>query len=154
MGQTRIRDSIGEMARQMARSGRFCSWRLIAIELRFIQGLREATDCFSDQAFRDELDSLCRTAQRAAPKYRPAPQPEANKPAFLGAPVARPPETDTPSPFPRRAPERVAAPAVMPTSVPSVPRAAIPPAPTVTPKTLRLETAFAAAPRFVPKYRT
>lgn len=57
----RIRDK----ARDLAGSGRFCGWRLIEIELRFMEGVREAAGCFADRAFRDELDGLCRAAQKA-----------------------------------------------------------------------------------------
>ncbi|MEP9355940.1 hypothetical protein ABLE93_20390 [Xanthobacter sp. KR7-65] len=66
----RIKDRFSEwlrdLARHMARSGRYCSWRLIQIELRFMQGIREAASCFSDAAIRSELDALCREAQKRA----------------------------------------------------------------------------------------
>lgn len=56
---------IRDKARDLARSGRFCGWRLIEIELRFMEGVREAAGCFGDHAFRDELDGLCRATQKA-----------------------------------------------------------------------------------------
>lgn len=74
MGQMTDLVQIHELARQMARSGRFCSWRLIAIELRFMEGLREAADGFSDPALRDELDTLCREAQKRMKRWPSSPQ--------------------------------------------------------------------------------
>ena len=80
---------IRQTALQMARSGRFCGWRLIEIELRFIRGLKIAQAFFHDVELRDELDALCRAAQRhrrpqagfpPVPKYR-----------FHGATLPRPP---------------------------------------------------------------
>lgn len=56
----RLRD----LARHMARSGRYCSWRLIHIELRFMRGIPEAAACFTDADIRAELDTLCRQAQK------------------------------------------------------------------------------------------
>lgn len=55
---------IARLARHLAQSGRFCGWRLIAIELRFMQGLGDALAAFEDSALREELDALCRTAER------------------------------------------------------------------------------------------
>lgn len=84
MGQEESRDGLRGLARKMAKSGRFCSWRLIQIELRFMQGIREADLCFSDQAIRSELDELCRQARRPAPYMRPAaPEPALAMPALL-----------------------------------------------------------------------
>ncbi|MFG1347205.1 hypothetical protein V5F59_20130 [Xanthobacter autotrophicus DSM 431] len=57
-------DRLRELARQMARSGRYCSWRLIQIELRFMRGIPEAGQCFGDAEIRAELDTLCREALR------------------------------------------------------------------------------------------
>lgn len=69
LSDDRIKDRFSEwlrdLARHMARSGRYCSWRVIQIELRFMQGIREAATCFSDAAIRSELDALCREAQRS-----------------------------------------------------------------------------------------
>lgn len=55
---------IARLARHLAQSGRFCGWRLIAIELRFMQGLSDALAIFEDSALREELDALCRAAER------------------------------------------------------------------------------------------
>lgn len=55
---------LARLARRMAQSGQFCSWRLIQIELRFIQGIRAADALFADMALRSELDELCRLAQK------------------------------------------------------------------------------------------
>lgn len=57
-----FRVEIRAHARNLARTARYCSWRLIEIELRYIQGIREAEGCFDDRAFREELDGLCRAA--------------------------------------------------------------------------------------------
>lgn len=69
LSDDRIKDRFSEwlrdLARHMARSGRYCSWRVIQIELRFMQGIREAATCFSDAAIRSELDALCREAQKS-----------------------------------------------------------------------------------------
>lgn len=65
-------DGLRALARKMAQSGRFCSWRLIQIELRFMQGIREAELCFDEAAIRAELDELCRKARKPAPYMRPA----------------------------------------------------------------------------------
>lgn len=68
LSDDRIKDRFSEwlrdLARHMAQSGRYCSWRVIQIELRFMQGIREAATCFSDAAIRSELDALCREAQK------------------------------------------------------------------------------------------
>ncbi|MFG1393365.1 hypothetical protein [Xanthobacter agilis] len=56
--------NLRQKALQMARSGRFCGWRLIDIDLRFVQGLKAADPLFQDLALRDEVDLLCRAAQR------------------------------------------------------------------------------------------
>lgn len=75
MAHTRVSDTglqdrfshwLRDLARHMARSGRYCSWRVIQIELRFMQGIREAADCFADADIRSELDGLCREAQKQA----------------------------------------------------------------------------------------
>ena len=62
----RLKVWLHDLARHMARSGRYCSWRMIQIELRFMQGIREAAHCFGEAEIRSELDALCREAQRAA----------------------------------------------------------------------------------------
>lgn len=64
MVEDRFLARLRDLARQMARSGRYCSWRLIQIELRFMRGIQEAALCFGDGAIRAELDGLCREAQR------------------------------------------------------------------------------------------
>ncbi|MFS8037765.1 hypothetical protein ACI7BZ_12535 [Xanthobacter sp. AM11] len=64
MGWDVSAETLRQLARRMAQSGKFCSWRLIQIELRFMQGIREAESCFGDTAIRFELDDLCRQAQR------------------------------------------------------------------------------------------
>lgn len=64
--QDRFRVWLHDLARHMARSGRYCSWRMIQIELRFMQGIREAAHCFGEAEIRGELDALCRAAQKAA----------------------------------------------------------------------------------------
>lgn len=66
MEQDRFNVWLHDLARQMARSGRYCSWRMIQIELRFMQGIREAADGFAGTDIRTELDALCRNAQRPA----------------------------------------------------------------------------------------
>lgn len=60
----RFSEWLRDLARHMARSGRYCSWRVIQIELRFMQGIREAANCFTDADIRSELDALCREAQK------------------------------------------------------------------------------------------
>jgi len=74
-------DEIAGLARRLARSGHFGGWRLIAVELRFIRGLREAAAWFEDGAVREEIDALCRAAQRRrsrrlgqAPAHPPVPR--------------------------------------------------------------------------------
>ncbi|MDI4666785.1 hypothetical protein K9U40_21035 [Xanthobacter autotrophicus] len=66
MANERFSQWLRDLARHMARSGRYGSWRLIQIELRFMQGIREAANCFTDSEIRSELDALCREAQRQA----------------------------------------------------------------------------------------
>ena len=66
VAQDRFKDWLRELARHMARTGRYGSWRLIQIELRFMQGIREAANCFTDSEIRMELDALCREAQKQA----------------------------------------------------------------------------------------
>lgn len=129
MGQERDIEQIRHLARQMASSGRFCSWRLIEIELRFIQGMREAADGFQDRAIRDELDALCRDAQK---KARAWPSP-VQVPAMAHAPaIPKPVMVAPPAP-----PE----PFLM--------------ASAGSPEALRPEPAFAReqAPRWIAKYR-
>lgn len=89
-------------ARAMAASGRFPSWRLIEIELRFMEGRRGAAGLFTDPEFRAALDAACRKAW----------QPPAPLPAAPRAPieVVRPPEAEA-RPQPPAAP---AAPAPVP----------------------------------------
>ena len=94
MGQELAFEQIRDLARQLARSGRFCSWRLIAIELRFMEGIRAAADCFTDASIRDELDTMCRDAQKRArqwplPRIDPAIRPSA-APAPAAPAPARP----------------------------------------------------------------
>lgn len=181
MGQVRDLHEINELAQKMARSGRFCSWRLIAIELRYVQGVREADDEFFDRGLREELDGLCRAAQkasgtwpapaRALPGSRvpaiPRPVPAIPKPAPVSA-LSRAPFS--PSVTPRVAPARTLSPATQPaapapaTSVPSVSSsAARPSAPAVSAPAAsgaatvtRAQPALAleTAPRWVPKYRS
>ena len=64
MEHDRLKVWLHDLARHMARSGRYCSWRMIQIELRFMQGIREAANCFAEAEIRSELDALCREAQR------------------------------------------------------------------------------------------
>lgn len=123
MGQELAFDQIRDLARQLARSGRFCSWRLIAIELRFMEGIRAAGDCFADSAIRNELDGLCRDAQKRARQWPlpridpaarplPAPEPAAAAPvraALFPAPVAVP--VFSPQPLRPQGPIFAAAPA-------------------------------------------
>lgn len=71
----RFSEWLRDLARHMARSGRYCSWRVIQIELRFMQGIREAATCFSDAAIRGELDALCREAQKRGGAMFPVPAP-------------------------------------------------------------------------------
>ncbi|MDI4658823.1 hypothetical protein [Xanthobacter autotrophicus] len=66
VAQDRFKEWLRELARHMARTGRYGSWRLIQIELRFMQGIREAAHCFADSEIRTELDALCREAQKQA----------------------------------------------------------------------------------------
>ncbi|WP_454917865.1 hypothetical protein [Xanthobacter sediminis] len=82
-----------QMALQMARSGRFCGWRLIEIELRFVRGLRNAQPLFLDLQLRDEIDALCRAAQRHR-RQHPALSvilPPVPKYKFRGGALPRPP---------------------------------------------------------------
>ncbi|MFG1358941.1 hypothetical protein [Xanthobacter pseudotagetidis] len=104
MGQELAFEQIRDLARQLARSGRFCSWRLIAIELRFMEGIRAAADCFADAPIRNELDGLCRDAQKRA-RHWPLPRisPAASAPLPIGlspqvAAVAGPPPSLFPAP--------------------------------------------------------
>ncbi len=183
MGQVRDLHEIYELAQKMARSGRFCSWRLIAIELRYVQGVREANDEFFDRGLREELDGLCRAAQkasgtwpapaRALPGSRvpaiPRPVPAIPKPVPVSA-LARAPFS--PPVTPRTAPARSMPPATPPatsvpaTSVPSVSSAsahssantASPPATSMSAPSAstraRPALALEAAPQWVPKYRS
>lgn len=107
MGQELAFEQIRDLARQLARSGRFCSWRLIAIELRFMEGIRAAADCFTDALIRDELDGLCRDAQKRSRQWPlprigsavAAPQPAAPaapRPALVPAPAPVPVFTPKP----------------------------------------------------------
>ncbi|RLP76656.1 hypothetical protein D9R14_14785 [Xanthobacter tagetidis] len=82
MGEELTFEQVRDLARQLARSGRFCSWRLIAIELRFMEGIRAAADCFADSPIRNELDALCRGAQKRAPSspLQGAPSPWSSSP--------------------------------------------------------------------------
>jgi len=82
-------------AREMAASGLFPSWRLIEIELRFMEGRREAAALFTDPELRAALDTACRKAW----------QPRAPLPAAPDAPIeaAPPPAADIrprPAPVP------------------------------------------------------
>lgn len=80
---------VRRMALQLARSGRFCGWRLIEIEMRFIRGLKAAQALFLEPELRDQLDALCRAAQRhRRPKSDLPPVPPYR---FPGARVPRPP---------------------------------------------------------------
>ncbi|MFG1418848.1 hypothetical protein V5F38_11840 [Xanthobacter sp. V0B-10] len=78
-----------QMALTLARSGRFCGWRLIEIELRFIRGLAIAQGFFHDLKLRDELDSLCRAAQRQ--RRRQTDLPPVPQYRFRGGELRRPP---------------------------------------------------------------
>lgn len=84
---------VRQMALQMARSGRFCGWRLIEIELRFVRGLRFAQALFHDLQLRDEIDTLCRAAQRHRRQHPalPALLPPVPKYRFRGGALPRPP---------------------------------------------------------------
>ncbi len=95
-----------QMALTLARSGRFCGWRLIEIELRFIRGLAIARDFFQDLKLRDELDGLCRASQRH--RRRQADLPPVPQYRFRGGELRRPPVirflTDTDGGTPAEAP--------------------------------------------------
>ncbi|MEP9351478.1 hypothetical protein [Xanthobacter sp. KR7-225] len=101
MGQELAFEQIRDLARQLARSGRFCSWRLIAIELRFMEGIRAAGDCFTDAAIRNELDTLCRDAQKRVRQW-PVPQidPTVRPPAAPAPALTRPPLFPPPAAVP------------------------------------------------------
>ena len=86
-GQAAI-EAITNEAREMARSGDFCSWRLIEIELRFMRGIREAAGCFTDPELRDELDRLCRQARPAEEIVISRPAIAPSRPAVPAEPPA------------------------------------------------------------------
>lgn len=89
--------AIMDQAREMARSGDFCSWRLIEIELRFMRGIRAAARCFTDPDFREELDQLCRQA-RPPEAFTPS-RPAITAPAAVpAAPAVALPAMPMPSP--------------------------------------------------------
>lgn len=93
MAHGEVVPDVRHTALQLARSGRFCGWRLIEIELRFVRGLRIAPAFFHDLALRDELDSLCRTAQRHRRQHPalPAALPPVPPYRFRGGTLPRPP---------------------------------------------------------------
>lgn len=99
-------------AREMAASGLFPSWRLIEIELRFMEGRREAAALFTDPELRAALDAACRKAWQPPAPVPAAPFPAAPLPpgplvAAPHAPVEAvpPPEADLrPRPVPAPAP--------------------------------------------------
>ena len=53
------RSRVEDRARELARSGKFHGWRLIAFELRFEKGYEGAREWLHHAAVRDELDRLC-----------------------------------------------------------------------------------------------
>lgn len=84
---------VRQMALSLARSGRFCGWRLVEIEMRFVRGLRAADTLFHDTALREELDTLCRAAQRHRQRHPslPASPPPIPLYRFRGGQLPRPP---------------------------------------------------------------
>ncbi|MFG1479922.1 hypothetical protein V5F53_14870 [Xanthobacter sp. V4C-4] len=92
MAHGEVVPDVRHMALHLARSGRFCGWRLIEIELRFIRGLRIAHAFFADLALRDELDALCRVAQRHRRHHPalPATLPPVPRFRFRGGALPRP----------------------------------------------------------------
>jgi hypothetical protein len=58
---------IHRRARELALSRRFERWQAIEFELRFIEGLPDATICLGNETIREELDSLCRQAKSKKP---------------------------------------------------------------------------------------
>ena len=51
-------------ARELARSGRFIGWRLVAFELQFEPGFADASDWIDSPSTQEELDSLCSEARK------------------------------------------------------------------------------------------
>ncbi|QRG04762.1 hypothetical protein EZH22_16510 [Xanthobacter dioxanivorans] len=86
MAEDHFLQRLRDLARHMAQSGRYCSWRLILIELRFMRGIREAALCFGDTDIRAELDTLCRQAQKQR-ALRTLPLPAASVPASDSLPA-------------------------------------------------------------------
>lgn len=55
--------SIKARARELARSGKFASWRSIAFELQFEEGFSDALEWVYSPSTREELDHICQQAR-------------------------------------------------------------------------------------------
>ncbi|MBK5199336.1 MAG: hypothetical protein JJE37_13825 [Methyloceanibacter sp.] len=55
---------IKALARELARSGRFIGWRLVAFELQFEPGFAEASPWIYSLSTQEELDGLCSEARK------------------------------------------------------------------------------------------
>ena len=54
---------IKALARELARSGTFIGWRLVAFELQFEPGFAEASQWIYSPSTQEELDDLCSEAR-------------------------------------------------------------------------------------------
>jgi hypothetical protein len=57
-------------ARELARSGKFVSWRAVAFELRFEPDYFEGLAWINSPAAQEEIDLLCREARARPPVLR------------------------------------------------------------------------------------
>jgi hypothetical protein len=62
---------VQERARELARSGKFIGWRLVAFELRFEPGYREALSWIQSLATQEEIDRLCSEARHPTTRRDP-----------------------------------------------------------------------------------
>lgn len=62
---------VQERARELARSGKFIGWRLVAFELRFEPGYREALSWIQSLATQEEIDRLCSEARNPTTRRDP-----------------------------------------------------------------------------------
>jgi hypothetical protein len=55
---------IKALARELARSGRFIGWRLVAFELQFEPDFTDASEWLYSPSTQEELDGLCSEARK------------------------------------------------------------------------------------------
>jgi hypothetical protein len=61
-----------DLARDLARSGKFAGWRAIAFELQFEPGYAQAAPWLYQATTQDELNQLCRNARQRPVRSDPA----------------------------------------------------------------------------------